>query len=202
MCFAKPPLELRHGWVILCHNELECGTWYHHPRRLQLVLSRNLIFFFNKSQRYIIHAVTISKIIVFEIIWDIALAICSRSQPLLNMNIVRNFEATLWRHRCCHHHKNFFGIIWDDLFISEVRLKLCFIFQNFQNGRHLELDNFFYRKLYRNWIYQKDSHEHFRHFELLIDAVTEILTEIYQFQNLTYFVTWWQYQWHHEYIFI
>ena len=37
-----------------------------------------------------------------------------------------------------------------------------------------------------SWIYQKDSHEHFRHFKLLIDAVTQILTEIYQFQNLTY----------------
>ena len=36
------------------------------------------------------------------------------------------------------------GIIWDDLFISEVKLKLCLIFQNFQNGRHFELaTNFF-----------------------------------------------------------
>ena len=25
--------------------ELECGTWYHHPRRLQCVFSRNLRFF-------------------------------------------------------------------------------------------------------------------------------------------------------------
>ena len=38
----------------------------------------------------------------------------------------------------------FFDIIWDDLFISEVKLKLCLIFQNFQNGRHFELaTNFF-----------------------------------------------------------
>ena len=29
---------------------------------------------------------------------------------------------------------NFFGIIWDDLFISEVKSKLCLIFQNFPNG--------------------------------------------------------------------
>ena len=42
------------------------------------------------------------------------------------------------------------GIIWDDIFISEVKLKLRFIFQNFENGRHFELaTNFFYRKLYR-----------------------------------------------------
>ena len=67
------------------------------------------------------------------------------------MNIERNFEVTLWRHRWRHHHKkNFFGIIWDDLFICEVRLKLCLLFQNFQNDGHFELaTNFFYRKLYR-----------------------------------------------------
>ena len=59
-------------------------------------------------------------------------------------------------------------------------------------------DKLFYRKLYRNWIDQKDSHEHFRHFELLIDAVAQILTEIYHFQNLTYFVTWWRHRWRHE----
>ena len=34
----------------------------------------------------------------------------------------------------------FFGIIRDDLFIFEVKLKLCLIFQNFQNGRHFELE--------------------------------------------------------------
>ena len=45
----------------------------------------------------------------------------------------------------------FLGIIWYDLLISEVKLKLCLIFQNFQNGRHFELATiFFYRKLYRN----------------------------------------------------
>ena len=44
------------------------------------------------------------------------------------MNRERNFEAALWRYRGCHHHKKtFWGIIWDDLFISEVRLKLCLI---------------------------------------------------------------------------
>ena len=44
--------------------KLECGTWYHHPRRLQFVK-------FSKSQRDIIDAVTISKIIVFEIICNV-----------------------------------------------------------------------------------------------------------------------------------
>ena len=60
------------------------------------------------------------------------------------MNIDRNFEATLWRHRWRHHHKKtFFGIIWDDLSIFEVKLKLCLIFQNFQNGRHFEPNKLF-----------------------------------------------------------
>ena len=36
-----------------------------------------------------------------------------------------------------------------------------------------------------SWIYQKDSHEHFGHFELLINALAQILMEIYQFKNFT-----------------
>ena len=41
----------------------------------------------------------------------------------------------------------FFGIIWDDLFISEVKLKLCLIFQN---GHYFcARDKLFYRKLYQ-----------------------------------------------------
>ena len=60
----------------------------------------------------------------------------------------------------------FFGIIWDDFFISEVKLKLCLIFKIFQNDRHFELaTNFFTGSYTGSWIYQKDSHEHFRHFD-------------------------------------
>ena len=97
---------------------------------------------------------------------------------------------------------NFFCIIWDDVFISDVKWKLCLIFWNFQNGRHFEIaTNFFTGSYTGSWIYQKDGHEHFGQFELLIDALAQILTEIYQFKNLTYFVTWWRYQWRHEYVF-
>ena len=99
--------------------------------------------------------------------------------------------------------KTVFGIIWDDLIIFEVKLKLCLIFQKFQNGRHFEPDKLLFTGIYTgSWIYQKDSHEHLRYFELLIDAVSQILTEIYQFQNLTYSVTWWRHQWGCEYLFI
>ena len=34
-------------------------------------------------------------------------------------------------------------MIWDDLFIFVVKLKLRLIFQNFQNGRHFEPDILF-----------------------------------------------------------
>ena len=70
-------------------------------------------------------------------------------------------------------------------------MKQCLIFRNFQNGRHFEVaTNFFAGSNTGGWIYQPDSHQHFRYFELLIDRIAEILTEIYQFQNLTYFVSW------------
>ena len=52
-------------WPIKHMIKLECGTWYDHPRRLQSVK-------FSKSQRDIIDAVTVSKIIVFGIICNVA----------------------------------------------------------------------------------------------------------------------------------
>ena len=51
------------------------------------------------------------------------------------------------------------GIILDDLFISEVKLNLHLIFQNFQNGHHFELTtNFFTGSYTGSWVCQKDSH--------------------------------------------
>ena len=53
----------------------------------------------------------------------------------------------------------FFGIIWDDLFISEVKLKLCLIIRNFKNGRHFELaTNYFTGSYTGSWRCQKESH--------------------------------------------
>ena len=137
--------------------QLECGTWDHHPRRLQCVLSRNLRIFKVATWHYrcrrnlknnciwdnlqycllvprspikpVILTIDLQsrKLLFIEIVFgmynleiqlwyyhisiywrDIALAICSRSQSPLNMNIERNFEATLWRHRWRHHHKKTF----------------------------------------------------------------------------------------------
>ena len=55
--------------------------------------------------------------------------------------------------------KQYFGIIWDDIFIYEVKLRLCWIFQNFQHGRHFEfVTNFFTGSDAGIWIYKEDSH--------------------------------------------
>ena len=54
-------------------------------------------------------------------------------------NIEKRFEAFLLRHRCRHHLENIYScIIWDDLFISDVKLKRSLIFWHFQTGRHFE----------------------------------------------------------------
>ena len=66
------------------------------------------------------------------------------------MNIEGRFEVTLWRHGWGHHHTNTFScIIWDDLFISDNKLKLHVIFWHFHYGRHFDVTaNFFYWKRY------------------------------------------------------
>ena len=87
-------------------------------------------------------------------------------------------------------------LFWHNSGRSFHILKRC---QIFQNGHYFELaTNFFNGSYTGSWINQEDSHEHFRYFELLIDSLAQILTEIYHFQNLTYFVTWWRHRWRHE----
>ena len=90
----------------------------------------------------------------------------------------------------------FSSIIWDDLFIADVKLKLCFTFGHFQNGRHFEVAKIFFTWSDTGiWICYNDSHEHLWHFELLVDALAQILTELLEFKVLTYFGTLWRHQW-------
>ena len=42
-----------------------------------------------------------------------------------------------------------------------------------------------------SWVWQIDSQSNSLHFELLIDVLAQILTEIWQFENLTYFLISW-----------
>ena len=64
---------------------------------------------------------------------------------MLLFHLWRNIEDRLWGSpgtslmTSSSWKKNFFGIIWNDLFISEVKLKLCSIIYDFQNGRHFGL---------------------------------------------------------------
>ena len=84
------------------------------------------------------------------------------------------------------------GIISDDLSIPDVKMNLSKIFWKFQNGHHFEVRASFYTgSCIGISIIQQDSPCYSLHFELLIDAVAQILTKLLQFQNLTYFLTSW-----------
>ena len=62
----------------------------------------------------------------------------------------------------------------------------------FQKCRNCEvLAKFFVGSVIGNWVCYINSRMHYLHFELLIDTVAQILTELWQFQNLTYFLTSW-----------
>ena len=50
----------------------------------------------------------------------------------------------------------------------------------------------FHHKCHRKWgVLYQESQSNFLHFELLIDVLTKKLTELWYFQNLTYFLTSW-----------
>ena len=93
------------------------------------------------------------------------------------------------------------GIIWDDLIISDLKLKLCLFFYIFTMAI-LGRDNLFTGSDTISWMYQQDSHGHLRHFEYLTDAIAQILMEIWLLKVLVYFGTWWRHQWCHEYEYI
>ena len=55
-------------------------------------------------------------------------------------------------------------------------------FKSFKIAAILSSQHTFFTESYTGrWIYQNDSHEHYRYFELLINALAQILMEIYQF---------------------
>ena len=86
----------------------------------------------------------------------------------------------------------FCGIISDDLSISDVKMNLFKIFRKFQNGHHFEVRASFYTgSCIGICIIQQDRPCYSLHFELLIDAVAQILMKLLQFQNLTYFLISW-----------
>ena len=84
------------------------------------------------------------------------------------------------------------GILSDELSISAIKMNLSKIFWKFQNGRHFEVrPNFYTRSCTENWVIKQYRPCYSLHFDLLINAVAQVLTKLLQFQNLTYFLTSW-----------
>ena len=87
---------------------------------------------------------------------------------------------------------NFSGIISDDLSISDAKINLSKIFRNFQNGRHFEVQAIFQTGSCTEFgVLHQERPCLSLHFELLFDVVAQKLTELWRFQNLTYFLTSW-----------
>ena len=91
------------------------------------------------------------------------------SGKLSLFNLKRNSECRLRGHPVASSSwKIPFCIIWDDFFISEVKLKLCLIFQSFPKWPpiYCTWQTFFTGSDTGSWIYQKNSHWLFRYFKL------------------------------------
>ena len=58
------------------------------------------------------------------------------------LSFIKEYRETTLR-SLCDVINIFSCIIWDDLFISSIKLKLCFIFSLFQNDRHFEVATIF-----------------------------------------------------------
>ena len=81
-----------------------------------------------------------------------------------------------------------FRIICNDFFISDVKMNLPKIFRNFLNGRHFEVGAVYSTgNCTGNWVSYHNRPCYPPHFELLFDVLIQQLTELWQFQNLTYF---------------
>ena len=86
----------------------------------------------------------------------------------------------------------FSGVISDDLSISDVKMSLSEIFRNFQNGHRFEVSASFLTECSTgSWVLSPNSQFNSLHFELLFNVLAQILTELWQFQYLTYFFTSW-----------
>ena len=72
--------------------------------------------------------------------FDNIFARCLVIMEIVIISFIKEYRGRLWSNPVTSKMKNIFGIIWDfHIGISEVKLKLCLIFQNFQNGRNFEL---------------------------------------------------------------
>ena len=71
--------------------------------------------------------------------------------------------------------------------------------KKFQNDEILRAGaNFFIGSVTGSSTHYQKSQENNLHFELLIHVLAQILGKLWQFQNLTYFFTWWRHLWRHQ----
>ena len=83
----------------------------------------------------------------------------------------------------------FSGIISGDLSISDAKINLSKIFRNFQNGRHFEVQAIFQTRSWTEFgVLHQDRPCLSLQFGNLFDVLAKKLTELWRFQNLTYFL--------------
>ena len=114
--------------------------------------------------------------------------------PVIFQSIRTKEKLKCWAYfwACCYDNQELVSLsVIGDHFHDSWRPKLMVILDW---GRY----NFFTWSDTWSWISQPDSHERFRYFEILIDALAEIMMEIKQLKYVTYFVTWWRHRWRHE----
>ena len=101
----------------------------------------------------------------------------------------RHTDVTLWRNWW----KSFWWMIYILSFYTwcqiEVILKIAIFFKLTKIWGTVEL--FRHNCVTGSLVCYLDSQSNLLHFELLIDVLAQKLTELWQFQNLTYFLTSW-----------
>ena len=124
-----------------------------------------------------------------------------RSSVILKMlfyHSLRNIEKRLWG-RCVT--SSMTSSQWKYFFLHNFSFLLsnwsCVLYLAFSKMTAILRSHriFFIWSDTGNWICYKDSHEHLWHFELLIDALAQILTALLELKVLTYFGTLWRHQW-------
>ena len=85
------------------------------------------------------------------------------SRKIWQFNLNMNIESQLWRHAVTSSVISstpkviFWGIMFDDLSIYDVKMNLYEIYRNFQNGRHFEVRAIFYTaSCTESWVLHQD----------------------------------------------
>ena len=82
-----------------------------------------------------------------------------------------------------------FGLYAYNPSTSDVKLRISL--EHLKILKFSKPTNFFVKSVSGNWVCYIDSQKYYLYIELLVDALAQILTELRQFQNLTYFLTLW-----------